>query len=226
MLEAFVGAAVGAFLAGGGSSGRTIERHTVYRDIDYDKLARKTVEALLKEEDERRNKAILSRINELKYEKEARGRTCAYCGKEIVCDKFCAAASPFPDEPIKARFVFRCDCMQQEVEYEWSMFDRIGEPLAYSLFEDDRRRMSILRQVLMVDDRGWKSGNAICNRAIFHELFRKAYSLWYTLSAQDEHDGVSAIDDEIEELRLKLKSPERIEDAQTRAFTITSQTTR
>lgn len=214
MLGAFVGAAAGAFLFGGGRRAHTIERRTVYRDIDYDKLAMKTVDALLKEEDERRNKAILRRINELEYEKDSRGRSCAYCGKEIVCDKFCTAASPFPDEPIKARFVFRCDCMQQEVEYEWSMLDRIGEPLAYSLFEEDRRRMAIIRQVLMVDDRGWKSGNAICNRAIFHELFRKAYSLWYTLSAQDEHDGVSAIDDEIEALRLKLKSPESIDDAQ------------
>jgi len=214
MLGAFVGAAVGAFLASRGSSGRTIERHTVYRDVDYDKLARKTVDALLKEDDERRNKAILSRINELEYEKEARGRTCAYCGKEIVCDKFCAASSPFTEEPIKARFVFRCDCMQQEVEYEWPMFDRVGEPLAYSRFDDDRRRISILRQVLMVDDHGWKNGNAIRNCSIFHELFNKAYSLWYTLSAQDEHDGVSAIDDEIEALKLQLKSPASIEDAQ------------
>lgn len=216
MLSAFVGAAVGSLLAGGGRSVHTIERHTVYRDVDYDKLARKTVDAFFKEADDRRNKAILSRINELEYEKESRERTCAYCGKEIVCDKFCAAASLFPDEPIKARFLFRCDCMQQEVEYEWSMLDRVGEPLTYSRFEDDRRRMAILRQVLMVDDYGWKSGNAIHNGAIFHELFRKAYSLWYTLSAQDEHDGVSAIDDEIAALRLKLKSTASIDDDQPR----------
>ena len=214
MLSAFAGAAVGALLAGDGRRVHTIERHTVYRDVDYDKLARKTVDALFKEADERKKKAILSRINELECEKEARGRTCAYCGKEIVCDKFCTVASPFIDEPIKARFVFRCDCMQQEVEYEWSMFDRVGKPLTYYHADDDMQRMAILRQVLMVDDHGWKSGNAIRDCAIFHELFRKAYSLWYTLSAQDEHDGVSAIDDEIEALRLQLKSPASIEDAQ------------
>lgn len=210
MLSAFVGAAVGALLAGGGRRVHTIESHTVYRDVDYDKLARKTVDAFFKEADERRKKAILSRINELECEKEARGRTCAYCGKEIVLDKFRTAASPFIDEPIKALFVFRCDCMQQEVEYEWSMFDRV----TYCHADDDMQRMAILRQVLMVDDHGWKSGNAIRDCAIFHELFRKAYSLWYTLSAQDEHDGVSAIDDEIKALRLQLKSPVSIEDAQ------------
>ena len=131
-----------------------------------------------------------------------------------MCDKFCTKASPFVDEPIKARFVFRCDCMQQEVEYEWSMFDRVVDPLTYYHADQDMQRMVILRQVLMVDDHGWKSGSAIRNGGIFHELFRKAHSLWYTLSAQDEHDGVSAIDDEIEALRLQLKSPASIEDAQ------------
>ena len=203
MLGAFVGAAVGAYLASSVRRGHTIERHTVYRNVDYDKLAKKTVDALFKEEDERRHKAILSRINELEYEKEARGRTCAYCGKEIVCDKFCTEASSFIYDPIKARFVFRCDCMQQEVEYEWSMFDRCGNLLDYHVY-DDMRRMTILRQVLMVDDHGWKSGNVIRNCDIFHELFRKAYSLWYTLSAQDEHDGVSEIDDEIDSMRAML----------------------
>ena len=214
MVGAFIGAAVGALLAGGGRRVHTIKSRTVYRDVDYDKLARKTVDALFKEADDRRNKAILSRINELEYKKEARGRTCAYCGKEIVCDKFCTAASPFVDEPIKARFVFRCDCMQQEVEYKWSMFDRVGEPLTCYHADEDMQRMAILRQVLMVDAHGWKSGRAISNCAIFHELFRKAYSLWYTLSAQDEHDGVSEIDDEIEALKLQLKSPASIEYAQ------------
>ena len=49
MLSAFAGAAIGAILAGAGRRVHTIERDTVYRDVDYDKF----VDALFKEADER-----------------------------------------------------------------------------------------------------------------------------------------------------------------------------
>lgn len=202
------GAITGALLFGGGRGRHTVEKRIEYKSIDYDRLAKKTAGAIAEWCDKRKQEAIRSRIRELDEERKRRDRTCAYCGKMIVCEKFQSAATPFVDEPIKARFVFKCGCMSQEIEREWSIRDRTGEldDISNCLQNEERNRM--LRKVLSVGRLGWKSGSEIHECYLLKDVFEKAYSLWFTLSAEDEHNGNDEIENERRALAAQLKSHE------------------